>query len=57
MITLTDGTKTIELTKDEMEIIEEGLQELAYEATFCVDRKKLASLNTIFDKLRGLKYE
>lgn len=55
MVKLTDGNKTIELTKDEMEIIEEALTEVRneYSSSFSWE----GTINNILSKLEGLNYE
>lgn len=57
MVKLTDGNKTIELTKDEMEIIEEGLQDRLNVAEMCGYQLNIKEIEAIRSKLEGLNYE
>jgi hypothetical protein len=54
MMTLTDGKKTVEFSKEEMEFIEEGLAELTDINSY--SKARISVIQAIRTKLEGFDY-
>jgi hypothetical protein len=57
MITLTDGTKTVKLTKEQMETIEAALRDYREAAEDIGWGKDAREVNVILSQMQGLDYE
>ena len=55
---LTDGQKVVELTKEEMEIILDGIRELKYHyGSFSQNRARVdGEFDNLLEKFEGLEY-